>query len=237
LRILGISLAVTNLVLFFSLPALCAFVDHLTGRRMNPGNPHIGYGVQELLVYFDPLLAGYVFPAVYTIGLALIPFLLTRTEAGTETTCGRTCAVGISLLLIGLKAGWLTLIAVEVFLRGPNWNLFWPWEVWDETRVVPLNLLNFSEFFWRRWMGRPTGGMSWAVRELPGVVLLSGYLMSAFGLAYGLSRWGSRAIPYWQWLLAVLLLQIAALVPIKMACRWAFALKYWIAIPEYFWNV
>ena len=131
----------------------------------------------------------------------------------------------------------MSLIAVEVFLRGPNWNLFWPGEPWDEYKVMPLNYIDLSEIFWRRWMGRPLEGMPWPLRELPGLLLLGGYLLAGFVVARGLFRWGRRVTPYWRWVVFVLLFQVAALVPLKMACRWAFNLKYWIAIPEYWWNL
>lgn len=235
-RTLGISLALTNLLLWFSAPALCSFVDDQTGRRSNPDNPHIMNGVQELFVYFDRWLARGVFPAVYLFGFAVIPFLRKRNEVAMDAG-GGTYAVAVTLLLIGLEAVWLTLIAVVVFLRGPNWNLFWPGEAWDEGKVMPLNSVNLSELFWRRWMGRPLEGMPWALRELPGLVLIGGYLLAGFVLAYFLFRWARRSTSYCRWTLLVLLLQVAALVPFKMACRWLFDLKYWIAIQEHWWNV
>ena len=142
----------------------------------------------------------------------------------------------VSLLLIAFETVWLALIAVAVFLRGPNWNLFWPGEKWDEYRVVPLNNVNLSDAFWF-WMGHSVNGAPWAFRELPGLVLMGIYLLAGTALAFGLYRLDLRATSYWRWALLVLLLQVTALVPLKMLCRWLFNIKYWIFIPEYFWNV
>jgi len=53
--------------LWFWVPAIRAFIDQRTGRWADPNNPIILNGVQELLVYFDPLLARVVIPFVYTV--------------------------------------------------------------------------------------------------------------------------------------------------------------------------
>jgi hypothetical protein len=236
-RILGISLALVNLLLWFCVPAIRAFVDETTSRWSNTDNPRIGMGVQELLVYFDPWLAGVVFPLIYIFGLAAIPFLMQRSPAGTGPRPGLVRTVIVSLLLIAFELVWLLLIAVGVFLRGPNWNIFWPGEPWDESKVVPLNNVNLSDAVWLGSGGRTVDSMPWVVRELPGLALVGGYLLTGMVIAYWLYRSGSRATSYWRWAVAVLLFQLASLVPLKMMCRWLFSTKYWIYIPEHGWNV
>ena len=235
-RILGISLALLNLLLWFCVPAIRAFVDETTGWWANANNPQIITGDQELLVYFDPWLARWVFPIIYMGGFAAIPFLKKPSEVRTNSKLDRTHAVVLSLLLIGFEMVWLVLIAIGVFLRGPNWAFFWPGEKWDEHKLMPLNTTNLSDDFWQ-WMGRTMEGMPWALRELPGLVLIGSYLLAGIVLAYGLFRAEHRATPYWRWAVLILLLQVAALVPFKMASRWAFDINYWIFVPEYFWNV
>ena len=49
--ILGISLALLNLLLWFCVPAIRGFVDETTGRWANADNPRVMNGVQELLVF------------------------------------------------------------------------------------------------------------------------------------------------------------------------------------------
>ena len=53
-QILGITFALTNLLLWFSVPAIRAFVDERTGRWADPNNPMILNGVQELFLYGSP---------------------------------------------------------------------------------------------------------------------------------------------------------------------------------------
>ena len=135
---------------------------------------------------------------------------------------------------MGCEAVWLFLIVVGVFFRGPNWNFFWPGEEWDVHRLVPLNYVNLSEYFWV-WMGQPTENMSWLRREFPGLALAAAYFLAGPVIAISLFR--TTETHYWRLILLVLLLQIMAIVPIKMLLRWLFNLKYVIYIPEHFINV
>ncbi len=231
-QILGIALALLNLLLWYCVPAIRAFVDERTGRWADPNNPMILNGVQELFVYFDPWLARTVFPVVYTLGLAAIPFL---GQASGKQTGARSGQIAVTLILVGFEAVWLFLIVVAVFFRGPNWNFFWPWEQWDAHRLVPLNHINLSEYFWLSWMGQPTENMSWLRRELPGLALVGLYFLAGPVLAIGLFR--TTETHYGRLLPLVLLLQLMAMVPIKMLLRWLFNLKYIVFIPEHFINV
>ena len=106
-QILGVSLALLNLALWFCVPAIRAYIDEMTGRWSNAHNPLIVSGVQELLVYFDPWLARGVFPVIYTLGFAAIPFLKKASGVQTGSRPGRAYSVVLSLLLIGLEMVWL----------------------------------------------------------------------------------------------------------------------------------
>ena len=237
LRTLGIAFALLNLTLGFSVSAIRTFVDGALGRTTVGGNPQIINGVQELFVYFDPWLALWVFPVIYTVGFAAIPFLRKQCDRQPPQRSSGTYAVAVAFVLIGLEMVWLFLIAVGVVLRGPNWNIYWPWEPWDQFKIELLNYVDLSEYFWLVWMNRPLAGMPWPLRELPGLMLIGSYLLAGVVIAHCLyNRW-QRVTPYWRCLSLVLLVQMAALVPVKMLLRWTFHLKYFIAIPEYFWNV
>jgi hypothetical protein len=240
-QILGISLACFNLALWFGVLPIRAFVDITTGRHADPlnpqSNPRIGFGVPELLVYFDPWLAGIVFPLVYTLGFAAIPFLKKTGKVEPGLRPGRAYSVIVLLLLIGFEMVWLFLIAASVFLRGPNWVIFWPGEPGDPHKVVPLNNVTLSQSFWIGWLGQSTDVMPWYVRELPGLVSFAAYFLAGMVLARILFRRTGRATPYWRWLALLMLIQIAALVPLKMLLLWVFNLKYWVYVPEYWVNV
>ena len=125
------------------------------------------------------------------------------------------------------------------FLKGPGWNFFGPFEDWDPHKVVVLNNINLSEYFWVKLlgMGLPTNPI---FRELPGFAVLGIYFIALPPLL-------TKKIAYLQGLLeklgvaryAVLLflmLSMAAL-PIKMLLRWSIHLKYIVGIPEVFFNI
>jgi hypothetical protein len=230
-RGLGIALALLNVLLWFSVPPIRTWV--LAIHEYPPGkNMVILSGVQELIVYFDVWLSRSVFPIVYTLGFAVIPFLVKPALDGPM----RACDIVVVILILGCEAVWLFLIFVGVFCRGPNWNFYWPWEQW-ELRVEPYNPSVLSDYFWYRWLNRPVSGMHWSLRELPGFALIGGYFLSGFVLAGLLYRASNRASAYWRWAVLMTILQLASIVPIKILCRWLFNMKYVIYLPEYDLNL
>ena len=83
-------------------------------------------GLQELLVYFDPWLAGVVLPSFIIIGLILIPYIDPNPLGkGYYTFSERKFSVlGFSF---GLSL-WFILIVVGVWFRGLDWSWYWPWD-------------------------------------------------------------------------------------------------------------
>ena len=231
LMVLGVGFAALNAALWFSTPAIRDAVDASYGRLDAPGRPTIVYGVQELLVYFDPWLARFVFPVVFTCGFALIPFLgaSAHSDASQPTT---SMAYGIVafLFMVFLEAVWLCLIWVGVWCRGPNWNFYWPHENWDPWRVEVLNTVNLSDYVWLRLLSVASpGDLSWLVRESPGLVLIAAYFLLGAALTFRL-RW--KRPGFWRLLTATILFQLALLVLIKIASHFLFNLKYFVSIPE-----
>jgi hypothetical protein len=94
-------------------------------RTPNPAKaPWYFVGLQELLVYFDPWIAGVMIPLLITLGLCAIPYLdPTRHDQGVYTLRRRPLASAI--FLTGL-IGWFVLIAVGLWFRGPGWAWDWP---------------------------------------------------------------------------------------------------------------
>jgi hypothetical protein len=238
LRILGISLALLNVALWLSVPAIGGFIDRETGRRTNPTNPMLMRGVQELFVYFDPWLASFVFPVIYTLGLATIPFLRKSSDTQTPLPLSRLCNIFVALILIAIESVWLSLIGFELFFRGPNWNIFWPGEAWDSNRIVPLNQATLSQYYWLKLVGHwpDVNTTNWWSREYPGLLLLGIYLAAGLFIAHYLFRAERRITPYWRWASLVLLTELAALVPIKIILYWLFNIKYLICVPEHSFN-
>ncbi len=105
----------------------------------NPSKaPWYFLGLQEMLVYFDPWMAGVVLPSLIIVGLMVIPYIDIN-PLGNGYYTFRERKFAISVFLVGFLILWISLIILGTFMRGPGWNLFWPWEKWDPHKVVALN--------------------------------------------------------------------------------------------------
>jgi len=103
---------------------------------MNPAKaPWYFLGLQEMLVYFDPWMAGVVFPTLIIVGLMAIPYIDTNPlGAGYYTINQRKHAIGA--FCFGFFVLWITMIFIGTFIRGPSWMWFWPGQTWDPTRQI-----------------------------------------------------------------------------------------------------
>lgn len=208
-----------------------------SAKAPNPSKaPWYFLGLQEMLVYYDPWMAGVWLPTLIIIGLIAMPYI-DYNQKGNGYYTFRERKFALTTWMYGFLVLWVVLIVLGTFLRGPNWNFFGPFERWDPHKVVPLNNVNLSEMFWLAFNIVPTD-LHWFVRELPGIVLVLAYL---FVVPLVLARTVLRpfylrmgAVRYL--ILVVLLLHMAAL-PIKMVLRWTMNLKYIVAIPEFFFNI
>jgi hypothetical protein len=110
-------------------------------RSENPSKaPWYFAGLQELLVYFDPWIAGVMIPMTIILCLIVIPYIDTKPgESGTYALSFRKFAV--INFIFGFSM-WLMLIFVGYFLRGPNWQLYLPWESWEKIKTVEESLRN-----------------------------------------------------------------------------------------------
>jgi len=203
----------------------------------NPSKaPWYFLGLQEMLVYFDPWLAGVVLPGLIIVGLIAIPYI-DRNPKGNGYFTFKERKAEISIFLFGFAVLWVSLIVLGTFLRGPNWNFFGPFEFWDIHKLEALTNVNLSEYVWVRMLrtGMPS---FWLIRELPGILLVLFYV---FALPVILSknvfkRYYEKLGPPRYYVAAFLFLAMMSL-PIKMLSRWLFNLKYIVNIGEYFFNI
>ena len=203
----------------------------------NPSKaPWYFLGLQEMLVYFDPWLAGVVFPTVIILGMMSIPYLDNNTRgSGYYTFQERKMAISIFMFL--WLVSWIFLITTGTFLRGPNWNFFGPFEYWDIHKLEALTNINVSEYLYMIWLNRGLP-QNIFLREIGGFLLLLFY----FGalpviLAKTVFKNIYQRLGNFRYSIFIVLLLLAASLPIKMSLRWAFNIKYIIAIPEYFFNI
>jgi len=202
----------------------------------NPAKaPWYFLGLQEMLVYFDPWMAGVVLPSLIIVGLMAIPYIDSE-PAGSGYYSYKNRMLSISLFLFGWLVLWNMLIIVGTVLRGPNWNFFGPFEYWDIHKLEALTNINFSEYIYIKWMntGLPK---SILMREIWGILVTLGYfLILPPLLAKTICKKIYERLGVFKYSVFIVLILIALTLPIKMYLRWMFNLKYIISIPEYFFN-
>ena len=218
-------------------------------RTPNPSKaPWYFLGLQEMLVYYDPWMAGVVLPSMILVGLMALPYIdFNKRGNGYFSVNERKFA--ILTFMFGFLPLWLGLIILGTFLRGPNWNFFGIYEFWDVHKLEVLNNVNLSEMVWVDTLGKPlpvapsdAGG--WGkfyyivLREGVGLVLVGLYL---FGLpplmAMTIFRKFFMRMGFIRFVVFANLVLFMACLPIKMVLRWSLNLKYIVAIPEWFFNI
>ena len=203
----------------------------------NPAKaPWYFLGLQEMLVYFDPWLAGVVFPTLMIIGLMAIPYIDFNKE-GRGYFSFKQRRIALSIFLFGWLWLWINLILIGTFLRGPNWNLFGPFEYWDPHKLEVLTNINLSELIYIKLLstGLPENIL---LREIFGFLLVFGYfLILPPLLAKTLFKKLHQSLGNFKFGVFIFLLLTLIVLPLKMYLRWILNLKYIIAIPEFFFNI
>lgn len=216
----------------------------------NPSKaPWYFLGLQELLVYFDPWIAGVLLPTFIVIGLIALPYIDKNPRGNGYYTFSQRKMV-IWVFMFGWLIMWVVLIVLGTFLRGPNWNIFGPYETWDVHRPAALLNVNVSDLFWvvlpeKTGLWNPglpkesfVGIPAYLIREAPGIILLTGYFfILPVIFAKTVFQKLFRDIGLIRYAVFWMLVSWMFLVPVKMVLRWLFNLKYFMAITEWFLNV
>ena len=217
-------------------------------KTPNPSKaPWYFLGLQEMLVYYDPWMAGVVLPSLIIVGLMAIPYIdFNKGGNGYYTIKERRFAY--ITFQLGFLELWVTLIVLGTLLRGPNWNFFGPYEAWDAHKVEALVNIYLSDVFWHDLLNMSSprapqgsgfftqlGYILW--REFPGIVLVLGYFIALPPImAVTVFRGFYQRMGFIRYMVMANLLLFMMSLPIKMVLRWMFNLKYLITIPEYFLN-
>ena len=116
-------LLVSALLLLFS-TFVNAPLRELANPNLTPNPskaPWYFLGLQELLRYFHPMVAGVMIPTFILVGLAVIPFA----DRNPSIRPGdRKLAITLFTMLFMFGA---TLTIIGCFFRGPGFNWVWPW--------------------------------------------------------------------------------------------------------------
>ncbi len=150
------AVAITALLIVWSLLLKAPLeAEASTVITPNPSKaPWYFLGLQEMLLYYDPWLAGVVLPGLIIFGLCAIPYLdFNRRGSGYYTINQRRFAY--LTFQFGFLILWILLMLIGTFFRGPNWSFFGLFETWDVHKVEALNNVKLSERFWVDLLNRP----------------------------------------------------------------------------------
>lgn len=187
-------------------------------KTPNPSKaPWYFVGLQELLVYFDPWIAGVVLPTLILVGLMVLPYVDPNPlGVGYYNFRNRKFAVGI--FTYGLVL-WFVLIFIGYYMRGPGWELYLPWEAWDHFRPPSS-----------------TAGL----RNMPnavGALFLAGYGGLGMLLPVLVFRKFYRTLGPIRYSLVMFFVLAMFFVPVKIVLRNCFAIKYIVSFPAFGFNV
>jgi len=203
----------------------------------NPSKaPWYFVGLQEDLIYYDPWIAGVLLPGFIILGLMAIPYLDKNPKGNGYYTYAQRKYAWL-FFFVGFLVLWIAPILIGTFLRGPNQAIFGPFEQWDPHKLPPIVSVDLADYFWINLLGKPKP-VEWYLRELPGFLVVGAYFLVLPGILaktifkklyqeLGSVRFG---------VFAFLLISMVAL-PIKMLLRWTVNMKYFVSIPEAFFNI
>jgi hypothetical protein len=209
---------------------------------MNPAKaPWYFLGLQEMLVYFDPWIAGVIMPTIIIVGLMAIPYIDANPLGnGYYTYKQRKFAIWtFSTGFIGL---WVAMISIGTFIRGPGWMWFWPGSTWDAERVEFTVTQNLDQIFHINgaWLAHllPAANRDYApilARMIFGLFPIGLYFIVAAYLGYVVMKSTPFARKIFQRMTLLqivttdLLLVLMFALPTKMILRLLFRVKYiWV---------
>jgi hypothetical protein len=199
---------------------------------MNPAKaPWYFLGLQEMLVYFDPWIAGVVMPTLIIFGLMVIPYIDTNPlGAGYYTWKQRKFAIGT--FLFGFIILWVSMITIGTFIRGPGWQWFWPGQTWDHNRLiyeVNIDLPDFVNKFLPASMNITSNVAKsiFGAAVVGGFFVVGGLIVHALFRRYNVKNYKRMSLLQYSILMVFFVTMIG--LPVKMLLRLLFHIKYvWI---------
>jgi len=193
---------------------------------MNPAKaPWYFLGLQEMLVYFDPWIAGVLMPTLIVIGLMAIPYV-DANPLGNGYYTFKQRRIAILSFMFGFLGLWVLMIIIGTFIRGPGWMWFWPGQTWDHNKLVFEVNRDLHQFI---GLQNP-----WLVGIFGGTVVGAFYVVTGY-LVHRLMLINehTRKIYKRMSLLQYLTIQAFAItmlgLPVKMVLRLLFRVKYvWV---------
>jgi hypothetical protein len=191
---------------------------------MNPAKaPWYFLGLQEMLVYFDPWIAGVVMPTLIIFGLMVIPYIDTN-PLGAGYYTWKQRKFEISTFLFGFIVLWVSMITIGTFIRGPGWQWFWPGQTWDHNRQIYEVNRDLPDIF---GITSNLGKAIFGAVVVGGFFAIGGFLMHALYRRYNAKNYQRKSLLQYSILMVFFLTMIG--LPIKMLLRLMFHIKYvWV---------
>ena len=193
---------------------------------MNPAKaPWYFLGLQEMLVYFDPWIAGVLMPTLIIIGLMAIPYV-DANPLGNGYYTFKQRRVAILSFMFGFLGLWVLMIIVGTFIRGPGWMWFWPGQTWDHNKLVFEVNRDLHQFIGLRnpWLVGIFGGL-----VVGAFYVVTGYLLHRLMLINDHTRKIFKRMSLLQYLTIQAFAITMLGLPVKMILRLLFRVKYvWV---------
>ena len=173
LRIEFLAVIIVTVVLFVWSITLNAPLEEPANPNltMNPSKaPWYFLGLQEMLVYFDPWIAGVVMPSLMLVGLMAFPYVDSN-PLGSGYYSWKQRKIAVGSFMIGFIT-WIALIFIGTFIRGPGWVWFWPGQTWDHNvQLYEINrdlpdILGIDAQPWKGLFGLVVVGLFYVVAGL-----------------------------------------------------------------------
>src|SRR6202046_4891330 len=209
---------------------------------MNPAKaPWYFLGLQEMLVYFDPWIAGVIMPTLIIVGLMVVPYI-DANPLGNGYYTYKQRKFAIWTFLFGFIGLWVLMIVIGTFIRGPGWMWFWPGVTWDAQRVEFAVNRNVDQIFgidgsWIRHL-MPAANASYApilARIIFGIFpivfyfIVAGYLVHRLLLLTDFSKKIFKRMTLLQMATMELFLILMLSLPVKILLRLLLRIKYvWV---------
>jgi len=185
--------------------------------------------LQEMLVYFDPWIAGVVMPTLIIVGLMVIPYI-DPNPLGSGYYTWRQRRFAISTFLFGFVILWVSMIMIGTFIRGPGWQWFWPGQTWDHNRLIYEVNRDLPDVI-PGWLGGPITS-NWAKGVFGALVVGGYYLVGGFAVYALFRRFKAKdyqRMSLLQYSIMTFFLLTMVALPCKMAIRLIWHIKYvWI---------
>jgi hypothetical protein len=208
---------------------------------MNPAKaPWYFLGLQEMLVYFDPWIAGVIMPTLIIVGLMVVPYVDVN-PLGNGYYTYKQRKFSIWTFLFGFLGLWVMMIAIGTFIRGPGWMWFWPTQTWDAQRIEYTVNRNFDQVFGINgsWMAHIPGvsaayapilaRMIFGIFPIILFFIVAAWLVHRICISTEFSRKMYKRMSLVQLITLYTFMTLMLSLPVKILLRLLFNIKYiWV---------